>query len=127
MIRRRTVVAFIITLLVALLSLTTVNLASAHPASHLASHLASHPGAKKRPTITIASFTFIVPRKVVPGATIKVVNKDVSAHTVTATGGAFDVAVPGESTVKFRAPKTTGKYAFVCIYHGSMQATLVVR
>jgi plastocyanin len=106
-----------------LLTLGSVSLASAHPASHLATDAV----AKKRPTITIMSFAFTVPAKVRAGATIKVVNKDSFAHTVTADGGAFDIAVPGSTTVKFKAPATKGKYAFHCSIHPSMQATLVVR
>lgn len=123
MIRRQTVIAFIITPLVVVLSPSAVILASAHPASHLAIHQV----ATKKPTITISGFMFTVPRRVAPGATVKIVNKDIFEHTVTATGGAFDVDLPGQSTAKFRAPKTQGKYPFVCIFHGSMRATLVVK
>jgi len=122
--RRKGLLAVIMVPLAVLLTFASISIASAHPAGHLATHQV----AKKKPTITISSFTFTVPKKVKPGAKIKVVNKDAAAHTVTSDdGSSFDVNVPGNSTVTFKAPKATGKYAFHCTFHGSMMGTLVVK
>ena len=123
MIRRHTLIAFIIAPLVVMLSLTTVNLASAHPASHLSPQQV----AKKKPTITISNFMYTVPRRVAPGAIVRIVNNDESGHTVTADDGAFYIVAPGATTVRFRAPKTKGKYPFHCSLHPFMKSVLVVR
>ena len=70
--RRKTLLALVMVPLALLLTLGSVSIASAHPASHLATHQV----AKKKPTITISSFMFTVPAKVRAGATVKIVNKD---------------------------------------------------
>lgn len=121
--RRQTLLALVMVPLALLLTLGSVSLASAHPASHLATHQV----AMKRPKITISAFMFTVPRRVRAGVTVKIVNKDAFMHTVTADGGAFDVSVPGSTTVKFKAPATAGRYPFHCNIHASMHATLRVR
>lgn len=121
--RRKTLLALVMVPLALLLTLGSVSLASAHPASHLATHQV----AKKKPTITISSFMFTVTGKVRAGATVKIVNKDTFAHTVTADAGAFDIAAPGSTTVKFKAPATPGTYTFHCSIHPTMKGTLVVK
>lgn len=121
--RRKALLAVVMVPLAVLLTLGSVSIASAHPAGQLATHQV----AKKKPTITISSFAFTVPTKVRAGATIKVVNKDAVAHTVTSDDGTtFDVAAPAKTTVKFKAP-ATGTYAFHCSIHSSMHGTLVVK
>ncbi|MGV8965551.1 MAG: cupredoxin domain-containing protein [Cellulomonas sp.] len=77
--------------------------------------------------ITISDFAFEVPQAVPAGATVTVVNKDSTAHTVTSTDpGAFDVTVAGGATITFVAPAEAGSYDFVCTFHGNMTGTLVV-
>jgi plastocyanin len=84
--------------------------------------------AKKKPTITISMFAFTTPKSVKAGATIKIVNKDSVAHTVTSdTDGIFDVPAPAKMTVKFKAPTTPGTYTFHCSIHPSMHGTLIVK
>jgi plastocyanin len=77
-------------------------------------------------TITISLYAFSVPASVPAGSTVTVVNKDAVAHTVTATGGAFNVPAPANSTTSFTAPSTPGSYAFICTIHPGMKGTLVV-
>lgn len=79
-------------------------------------------------TIMIDNFQYKAPASVSPGATVRVMNMDSEAHTVTAdTGKAFAVTVPAGKTVSFTAPATAGSYAFHCEYHANMHGTLVVK
>lgn len=62
-----------------------------------------------------------------PGATVSVVNRDAAAHTVTATGGAFDTGSIGAgATATLTAPLAPGSYEFFCAIHPSMSGLLVV-
>lgn len=83
---------------------------------------------ENQPLITIHDFAYDTPPSVSPGATVRVVNKDSVAHTVTAdTGNAFDdEATPGQTT-SFTAPTKPGSYPFHCKYHGNMHGTLIVK
>lgn len=119
---RRTLLAIAMVPMAVLLTLGSISIASAHPAGHLATHQVD-----RTPKITISMFAFTVPRHVAAGQTIKIVNKDVADHTVTADNLAFDVAVPGNSTVKFKAPLDLGRYPFHCSIHPTMKSKLVVR
>lgn len=59
--------------------------------------------------------------------TVTWVNKDQSIHTVTATDKSFDSGniLSGQSfTFKFTTP---GTYTYMCIYHGWMKGTVVVK
>lgn len=63
-----------------------------------------------------------------PGATIRFVDRDAEAHTVTADDatfkiGPFDSASPG----LLIAPAKPGTYAFHCEIHPTMHGTLVVQ
>jgi plastocyanin len=79
-------------------------------------------------TIMIENFTYKTPASVGPGATVRVMNMDGQAHTVTAdTGNAFSVTVPAGKTATFTAPSSAGSYAFHCEYHANMHGTLVVK
>ncbi len=60
------------------------------------------------------------------GSVVTVQNKDGVTHSVTADGGAFDVAVPAGTTARFVAPSRPGTYAFHCNFHASMHGTLTV-
>ena len=123
--RRKALLALVMVPMAVLLTLGSISIASAHPASDLAD---THQPARKRPTIKISAFTFTVPRRVHPGATVKVVNQDAVAHTVTSDDGtSFDVAVPAKTTVRFKAPATVGKYAFHCSIHPTMMAQIIVK
>ena len=58
--------------------------------------------------------------------TVKWVNYDSMAHTVTAVDGSFDSGnlEPGQSFV--HTFNTPGTYVYVCIYHHWMQGTVIV-
>jgi plastocyanin len=80
-------------------------------------------------TITISNFMFKpMVLTVSPGATVKVVNKDTTVHTVEATGGQFNTGniLPGK-TKSFKAPKKPGKYHYICAIHTFMKGTIVVK
>lgn len=79
--------------------------------------------------IEIEGFQYTVPASVSPGATIKVVNKDSTDHTVTSgTAGQFDSGdVAGGGTGTFTAPAAAGSYAITCTFHPNMHGTLVVK
>lgn len=78
-------------------------------------------------TYRVADYT-LPPLTVAPGTTLRLVDGDDEAHTVTADdgsfdSGAFDKADPGTLT----APSVPGSYAIHCTIHPSMRGTLVVR
>ncbi|HEX2851015.1 MAG TPA: cupredoxin domain-containing protein [Acidimicrobiales bacterium] len=77
-------------------------------------------------TITAKGFAFSG-ATVKAGATVKVVNQDGTAHTVTADDGSFDVRVDGNGTGSFTAPSKPGTYPFHCSIHPSMHGTLTVQ
>jgi plastocyanin len=86
------------------------------------------PAAPAAATITIASNNFGDPITVPPGAQITVVNNDSAEHSVTSrTAGQFDVHVDGNQQGTLTAPTAPGEYAFYCIYHPSMNGTLIVQ
>jgi plastocyanin len=60
------------------------------------------------------------------GDTVVWLNKDLVAHTATSQEGGFDsgIIVPGKSW-KHKLNKT-GEFAYICTYHPTMKATLVV-
>jgi len=123
--RRKTVLAVLLVPLAFLMTLTSVSLASGHPADTSASHSVD---GKHKPKIKILSFTFTVPARVRAGATVKIVNKDSFLHSVTSDDGtSFSVDAPGSTTVTFKAPTTPGSYPFHCRIHPSMKGTLVVK
>jgi len=123
--RRKSILAILLVPMALLLTLTSVSLASGHPAGSATSHSVD---AKGKPKIKILSFTFTVPAKVRAGATIKIVNKDSFLHSVTSDDGtSFNVDAPGSKTVTFKAPTTPGSYPFHCRIHPSMKGTLIVK
>jgi len=85
---------------------------------------ASTPRAKTS-VVTIKNFAFSPKTlNVKAGATVKVTNKDGTAHTFTANKGAFDTGdIDGGSsdTVKVKKP---GTYAYHCNIHSSMKGTI---
>jgi plastocyanin len=80
-------------------------------------------------TVTISNFMFSpMTAAVAPGATVKVLNKDAVAHTITGMGGAFDTGNigPGQSKT-FTAPAKPGSYHYICNIHQYMMGTIQVR
>ena len=79
------------------------------------------------PTLTIAKMAFGQPLTVAPGTQINVVNNDTVEHSVTSKAqGAFDVHVDGGESKTLTAPAQPGQYQFYCVYHPSMNGTLIV-
>ena len=123
--RRTSLIAVIVLPVVLLMSLVTVSIANART-SHAAAP--QHHSAIVRPTITIHSFAYTVPKSVLDGVLVDVVNKDNVTHTVTSNrSGKFNVSIPAHSTKSFRAPSTAMKYGFHCTIHPSMTGVLKVR
>ena len=80
--------------------------------------------------ITISNFAFSpADLSVTPGQTVTVVNKDSTAHTLTATNGkAFDTGdIAPAATATFTAPMTAGTYSYICTIHQFMHGTLTVK
>ena len=81
-------------------------------------------GAAATDTLTISGFAFTgIAAKA--GATVKIVNKDGTEHTVTADDKSFDVDVPGASAT-LTAPSKAGSYKFHCKIHSTMHGTLTI-
>lgn len=60
------------------------------------------------------------------GQSVRFVNRDQEAHTITATGGAFDSAgldTGGSWTHTFAKP---GRYSYYCELHPYMKGTIIV-
>jgi plastocyanin len=79
--------------------------------------------------LTIDNFLYSPnPLTVAPRTIVAVTNKDDTAHTVTAYGGAFSTGDIGPlTTVTFTVPQTPGSYQYRCTIHPKMVASLVVR
>jgi plastocyanin len=79
-------------------------------------------------TIHIKNFSYVpATLTVAPGATIRFVNDDAEAHTVTAVDRTFDSSGldAGDSwTHRFIA---TGKFAYFCALHPYMHGVVIVR
>ena len=61
------------------------------------------------------------------GDSIEWANHDLFRHTVTSSGGGFDSKdIQPDSSWKF-TPTKAGRYDYLCIYHGTMTGTVVVR
>ncbi|ACU72860.1 blue (type 1) copper domain protein [Catenulispora acidiphila DSM 44928] len=79
--------------------------------------------------VVITNFAFSpTTLTVTPGETVTVLNKDSTAHTLTATGKAFDTGdiTPGKSG-SFIAPTIPGTYSYICMIHQFMHGTLTVK
>ncbi|RXH42845.1 cupredoxin domain-containing protein [Bradyrhizobium zhanjiangense] len=59
------------------------------------------------------------------GDTVEWINKDIFAHTATATNGDFDVPLLPKKSVTF-VVKKAGTVDYYCRYHPNMKATLKV-
>jgi len=60
-----------------------------------------------------------------PGDTVEWVNEDIFLHSVTAEDKTFDMDIAPKTTVRV-VVKNAGTIRYVCKYHPSMQAQLVV-
>ena len=66
-----------------------------------------------------------MPTDVRAGDIIEWTNKDILEHSATARDGSFDIDLkPGASV---RSTATAGTFAFLCKFHPTMTATLVVK
>ena len=83
--------------------------------------------AAKPNTITIKDFAFAPqPLTVRAGTTITVTNDDGTAHTVTATKGAFDTGdIDGGATAQITVDRP-GSYSYFCDIHQYMKGTIHV-
>ena len=64
---------------------------------------------------------------VAPGDTVVWVNKDLVPHTATSRDGVFDSkAIQAQTTWSFTA-RQKGEFAYICAFHPTMTATLLVR
>lgn len=92
--------------------------------------LASGAGATAPPaaTVHIKNFAFSPATLTVPtGTTVRFVNDDSEAHTVTAVDKSFDSAGldSGDAwTYRFDAP---GRFAYFCALHPDMRGTVIAR
>lgn len=78
-------------------------------------------------SMSIKDYKYTVPSSVKPGEKVTVKNNDTEAHSVTVdSGSSFAVVVPAGGSASFTAPSKAGSYAFHCIFHSNMHATLVV-
>jgi plastocyanin len=78
--------------------------------------------------IVIRNFMY-APMKltVEPGATVKVENKDLVDHTLTALDGKFNTGnIAPNKSKRFRAPKKPGTYRYRCSIHQFMKGSLIV-
>lgn len=93
---------------------------------------ASNAGASKKvsaaDTIVIEYYTYYpMVLHVTPGTTIKVHNKDLVAHSLTANGGQFNTGnIAPHTSRTFKAPKKPGTYHFHCDIHQHMKGSIVV-
>ena len=79
--------------------------------------------------IVIRNFMFYpATLKVLPGALIRVTNRDSVEHTVTAVHHQFNTyKIAHNRTKYFRAPKKAGTYHYICNIHQFMTGTIVVK
>ncbi len=79
------------------------------------------------PTVAITDFKFQpATASVIAGDTVRFVNRDQEAHTITASDGSFDSAGldTGQSwTHRFTKP---GRYTYYCELHPYMKGTIIV-
>ena len=87
-------------------------------------------GASTHPAVvTISNFMFAPMHvTVMPGALVRVVNRDTVAHTLTALDRKFSTGLIADGKSRtFRAPMKAGNYRFDCKVHPFMVGTLTVR
>ena len=78
--------------------------------------------------IHIKDFAFLPATVTVhPGQTVRFIQDDDSAHTVTASDKSFDSGNLNKKETWSHTFDTAGTYAYVCAYHPSMRGTIVVK
>jgi plastocyanin len=79
-------------------------------------------------TVTISDFKYKPPAvTITAGDTVRFVNSDQEAHTITANDGSFDsdgVDTGGTWTHRFTKP---GRYTYFCELHPYMKGVIIVR
>ena len=90
--------------------------------------VAAAPGTHATYTVTIENMQFTPQNlSVHPGDVVVFTNKDLFAHTATATDKAFDSHdIAASASWTYRAAKP-GEYAYGCAYHPSMVGKVTVR
>ncbi|MDQ6834998.1 MAG: cupredoxin domain-containing protein [Actinomycetota bacterium] len=103
-------------------------MSSTHAASATKSSASAPASATKSDRVLISGYDFHPPTvTVAPGARLTFVNHDQTAHTATATKGAFDsgtIAAGASRTVRV---SKAGTYTYFCQFHAFMHATVIVR
>ena len=113
---------------VAVVVIAAVALLTRHQAPAQSAHAAPGATHSGHVTIPISNYAFL-PKSltVTAGTRVTWVNHDATAHTATANGGAFDTG-----TINPHASRTIdlthpGTYAYHCVFHAFMTATITVR
>ena len=76
--------------------------------------------------VVVENYAF-PPITVGPGASVRFVDRDDEAHTVTADDATFSVGpFDSKGPVTLTAPGSPGRYAFHCMIHPTMHGVLVV-
>jgi plastocyanin len=99
-------------------------------ASLLLASLATPPTAAPTsgPTVHIKDFAYHpASLTVAPGTTVKFVNDDGEAHTVTAVDKSFDSAGMDSGDAWTHTFTKPGTYAYFCALHPYMKGTIIVR
>jgi plastocyanin len=78
-------------------------------------------------TITIVNYAYHPANLTVKaGTTITVINRDMTAHTLTANDGAFDTGTLMPEQSKRLVLRRVGTFPYHCLYHAFMTGTLKV-
>jgi plastocyanin len=103
-------------------------LASALLAALGASPIAAAPAANAAATVHIKDFAYhAATLTVAPGTTVRFVNDDGEAHTVTASDKSFDSAGLDTSDAWTHTFTKPGTYTYFCALHPYMKGSVVVR
>ncbi len=93
-----------------------------------ASHGASAVAQPRTHQVSIEAMQFAPPTIVVaPGDTVVWTNKDIFPHTATAQGKRFDSSEIGANRSWTFMAKDKGSFDYICSYHPTMKATLIVK
>ncbi len=86
------------------------------------------PGAAAAKSVTIADYLYKPARIVVPqGTTVSFTNRDAAPHTATSKdSGAFDSGTIKEGKTGEVTLEETGTFAYYCLFHPFMKATVEV-
>ena len=98
------------------------------PSTPVAQAASPAPEASPISVIHIKNFAFVPDTVTIhPGQTVRWVQDDEAAHTVTAADKSFDSGnLDQKATFKFTFAKE-GTYAYVCAYHAMMKGKVIVK